>query len=513
MLFAQHYAAPVGTGSDAHVAAGSARAAQARLSDRRRHHPADQPDPAHVEVEVPDLLRLRRRLVAVRARHLAGAGAAGRVAAGAWRRSGFFLVARDAVRRAGRRSRWRRWSLAGARPHGAAHRSSTRTSTRPGASSPCRSRWCWAGGWCSRAWAGVLARATLRAAGPVRADPRVRVSAGGADTRRADRGVHVDRAPAADRRRRATCSGWAISIAAAGACCGSCRCRARCSPSRWSASHRRLESAITVLDARPVAPGLGRRPRSLRPLQLLPLAAELGDRHRADGRASSCWRRWRLMLGRRGAGLGARGPARASGSCSAIYFRHRAFGYYFQFKLLAFIGPLAAADRGGRGRCGSRRAGPAAIAVLAACRSVASFVAEIDDTGYQLPQATIQLSAWADSLARERLDPARHVAPDSSSGPRTSSPRARCARSCRCSTPTTPMCRSRARPTTSSPRSPYGRPPTRSGRRCAPTRATACTARTRPCRGRRSARTAPLRPDLHRCGAQPACGSNVAEII
>ena len=89
----------------------------------------------------------------------------------------------------------------------------------------------------------------------------------------------------------------------------------------------------------------------------------------------------------------------------AIYFRHRAFGYYFHFKLLAFIGPLVLLIAAvGAGRL--RRAGPAAIAVLLVA-SVASFVADIRDTGYQLPQATIQLSAWADSLPKNasiRLD-------------------------------------------------------------------------------------------------------------
>jgi hypothetical protein len=89
----------------------------------------------------------------------------------------------------------------------------------------------------------------------------------------------------------------------------------------------------------------------------------------------------------------------------AIYFRHRAFGYYFHFKLLAFIGPLVLLIAAvGAGRL--RRAGPAAIGVLLGA-SVASLVADIRDTGYQLPQATIQLSAWADSLPKNasvRLD-------------------------------------------------------------------------------------------------------------
>jgi hypothetical protein len=89
-----------------------------------------------------------------------------------------------------------------------------------------------------------------------------------------------------------------------------------------------------------------------------------------------------------------------------LYFRHRAYGWYFEFKLLAFVGPLvllSAAVGAGRLR---RWAAPAALVVLAAF-SAGSAVAELDATGYQLPQATIQLSSWAHSLpkgASIRLD-------------------------------------------------------------------------------------------------------------
>jgi hypothetical protein len=82
----------------------------------------------------------------------------------------------------------------------------------------------------------------------------------------------------------------------------------------------------------------------------------------------------------------------------AVYLRHRQFGYYFHFKLLAFIGPvilLIAAAGAGR----LRRYGAVALCVLVGL-SGAAVVEELNSTGYQLPQATIALSAWARSLPR-----------------------------------------------------------------------------------------------------------------
>ncbi len=90
----------------------------------------------------------------------------------------------------------------------------------------------------------------------------------------------------------------------------------------------------------------------------------------------------------------------------ALYLRHRQFGYYFQFKLLAFVGPLLlllAAVGAARLR---RSVAPAALAALVvACTG--SAIAEIKATGYQLPPATIQLRSWMSSLphgATVRLD-------------------------------------------------------------------------------------------------------------
>ncbi|HEY2769840.1 MAG TPA: hypothetical protein VGI87_04700 [Solirubrobacteraceae bacterium] len=89
----------------------------------------------------------------------------------------------------------------------------------------------------------------------------------------------------------------------------------------------------------------------------------------------------------------------------AVYFRHRQFGYYFHFKLLAFVGPLlmlVAAVGAGR----IRRWGPLILAVFVIA-TAGSIVSEIKDTGRQLPPATIALSAWASDLphgATVRLD-------------------------------------------------------------------------------------------------------------
>jgi hypothetical protein len=95
----------------------------------------------------------------------------------------------------------------------------------------------------------------------------------------------------------------------------------------------------------------------------------------------------------------------AIGVLLAIYLRHRAYGYYFHFKLLAFIGPLVMV-MAAAGAARLRRCGPALLALLVVA-TAGSAVAELDATGSQLPQATIQLADWAHSLppgASIRLD-------------------------------------------------------------------------------------------------------------
>ena len=82
----------------------------------------------------------------------------------------------------------------------------------------------------------------------------------------------------------------------------------------------------------------------------------------------------------------------------AVYLRHRPYGYYFHFKLLAFIGPLVMAIAA-VGAARLRRWGAVALAVLGIA-TAGSLVAEIGDTGSQLPQATIELASWTKSLPR-----------------------------------------------------------------------------------------------------------------
>jgi hypothetical protein len=102
------------------------------------------------------------------------------------------------------------------------------------------------------------------------------------------------------------------------------------------------------------------------------------------------------------AGLGA---LLAIGFALAVYLRGRLGGQYFQFKLLAFIGPLVLVIAAvGAGRL--RRAGALALAALAGFTAW-SIVQRIEHEGYQLGPPTVALSSWARSLppgASVRLD-------------------------------------------------------------------------------------------------------------
>jgi hypothetical protein len=82
----------------------------------------------------------------------------------------------------------------------------------------------------------------------------------------------------------------------------------------------------------------------------------------------------------------------------SLYLRHRSGGYYFQFKLLAFAGPLVLLIAA-VGAARLRRWGVTALAALPLFVA-GSAVASIHRTGIQLSQATIQLSQWARSLPR-----------------------------------------------------------------------------------------------------------------
>jgi hypothetical protein len=97
----------------------------------------------------------------------------------------------------------------------------------------------------------------------------------------------------------------------------------------------------------------------------------------------------------------------AFGLLIALYFRQRQYAWYFEFKLLAFIGPLLLLIAT-IGAAKLRSLGLACMAVLAVC-TAGSIVAEIKGTGSgsQLDKATIQLAGWARAVPRHasiRLD-------------------------------------------------------------------------------------------------------------
>jgi hypothetical protein len=113
---------------------------------------------------------------------------------------------------------------------------------------------------------------------------------------------------------------------------------------------------------------------------------------------------WGLARQRRSLSLGL-GGLLVLALLVALYFRHRQTGYYFEFKLLAFVGPLTLLIAA-VGAARLRRLGVAALAALSALVA-GSAVAQIGDTGYQLPRTIIQLQGWAHALppkASIRLD-------------------------------------------------------------------------------------------------------------
>jgi hypothetical protein len=113
---------------------------------------------------------------------------------------------------------------------------------------------------------------------------------------------------------------------------------------------------------------------------------------------------WGLARQRRSLALGLGGLLTLA-LLLALYFRHRQTGYYFEFKLLAFVGPLTLLIAA-IGAARVRRVGVAILAVLSVL-TAGSAVAQIKQTGYQLPRTTIQLADWARTLppgASIRLD-------------------------------------------------------------------------------------------------------------
>lgn len=89
----------------------------------------------------------------------------------------------------------------------------------------------------------------------------------------------------------------------------------------------------------------------------------------------------------------------------ALYFRQRDYGWYFEFKTLAFIAPVVLALAcAGTERL--RRGGAVALALLAVAAAL-SGRQEVNATGYALDRDIIALSDWADELppdASVRLD-------------------------------------------------------------------------------------------------------------
>jgi hypothetical protein len=89
----------------------------------------------------------------------------------------------------------------------------------------------------------------------------------------------------------------------------------------------------------------------------------------------------------------------------AVYFHERSYGWYFHFKLLAFVGPLIVVCA----CAGAARLRWAGAALLCAWLAFALVGArdEILGTGKQLGQPTIDLQAWSRSLPKSasiRLD-------------------------------------------------------------------------------------------------------------
>ena len=257
MLFVQHYAAPVGTGSDAHVATGSA--------ELLKHVYPTGTDITQPINQIPPTWKSKFPI------YYAFAGVSSLSGLATWQV--LAPLAAIAVGHVGdrllpRRPRPVRCSAgdrAGgdgpgrARPHGAVHRAqpvlqpdvgllrhALHAGARlvGGAAGP--------GPACSPGDAG--------AAHPVRADPGVCVSAGGADTRRADRGVRVARAPAADRCRRGCVpAGRSVSGPSQPAVDRPCRAAAGRPGGR---GRTEAEGGDHRARARPVPRGLGRRSRA-----------------------------------------------------------------------------------------------------------------------------------------------------------------------------------------------------------------------------------------------------------
>jgi hypothetical protein len=114
------------------------------------------------------------------------------------------------------------------------------------------------------------------------------------------------------------------------------------------------------------------------------------------------------VVGLRGRPRGIRwglGSVLVFGLVAARYFHERKYGYYFHFKVLAFVAPLIVACAA-VGAARLRRAGPLLIAGLVVA-FLLSARTELRETGRQLGTTQVQLAGWARALpanASVRLD-------------------------------------------------------------------------------------------------------------
>ena len=358
--------------------------------------------------------------------------------------------------------------------------SSTRTSTRPGASSPCRSRSCSAGGWFSRAWGGASARrrAVLLAlfalvlvfayplAAPIPAVPIV---------------VFVWLRVAAQAARRAS---------------PSCACATSIRGRRRSLLWLIPLCALLVVPAIGVGTegggrgqGAGSRATRSRPgAATCPASSRSTTSCRCRARSSSCRDGRRVRPGGlRPAPLGTgRSPSGSAGLLAigvllAVYLRHRAVRLLLPLQAAGLHRPAGHGDGRGRAR-------PACAAGARRCWRCWWWRPRAAPSPSSTPPAPSSrrrrssCASWARSLPRGRLDPPGHVAARRSCGPPTSSPRDRLCSQLPLLDTDYPHVHARRKADyiVATHRHRPARRRRRPGR-CGATAATACTARTRPC--------------------------------
>ena len=321
---------------------------------------------------------------------------------------GFFLLARDGARRGPARAPRSAMARRRAGPRRAPDRRCTRTSTRCGASSTLPFALA-AGGVddagvrrCSRCSCVVGAFAyPLHAADPALALAVL---------------LWPERRPAA---RRCGAGGWSPLGAA----------RARPAARRRREGGRRRSAP--VVDPTRVAAHVGRRPRRASS----PSTSSSRCRRRSRSSCSAP-----LLARRDRAGSCAASRARSRSALGGVlavrrrsprsWFRPRDFGWYFHFKALAFVGPLARAARGGRRLAAARAARGSPLLACSSCSRVQGARDEIVDRRSTRRRGRSTALREVDALLPAgRVGAPRHGPGRRSCGSRTSSPASRCARS------------------------------------------------------------------------------------